>query len=184
MAQRDFQTREALAADQSLFNGYHPQMQAIHEENAGVLERIIEEHGWPSRDIAGDDGAEAAWLIAQHAIGLPDLQRKCLRLLEEAARDGAVPPWQPAMLLDRVCVFEGRLQLYGTSFDWDEHGMMSPRPIADPDSVDQRRAAVGLSPLSEAIALQRRQSTGQPKPASFIERQREFEEWAKSVGWR
>lgn len=184
MARQDLRTRERLAADQSLFNGYHPEMQAVHEENASVLERLIEEHGWPTREIAGEDGAEAAWLIAQHAIGLPDFQRKCLRLLEDAARDRAVPPWQPAMLLDRIRVFEGKPQVYGTSFDWDEHGMMSPRPIADPDTVEERRAAVGLPSLAEAIASQRRQAMGQPRPASFVERQREIDEWAKSVGWR
>jgi hypothetical protein len=184
MAQRDLQTRERLAADLSLFDGYHPEMQAVHEENASALERIIDEQGWPTPAVAGEDGAEAAWLIAQHAIGLPGFQRKCLRFLREAAGSGAVPAWQPAMLLDRVSVFEGKLQIYGTSFDWDEHGAMSPRPIADPEGVDERRAAVGLPPLAEATALQRRQSAGQPKPADHSARKREIEEWAKSVGWR
>ncbi len=159
-------------------------MQAVHEENASVLERLVEEHGWPTSAIVGEDGADAAWLIAQHAIGLPDFQRKCLRLLQEAASSGAVPAWQVAMLLDRICVWEGKLQVYGTNFDWDEHGVMSPRPIADPESVDERRAAIGLPPLAAATALKRRETAGQPKPIDYLARQREMEEWAKSVGWR
>ena len=184
MARRDLETRARLAADLRLFGGYHPEMRAVHEENASALERLVEEHGWPTAAVAGEDGAEAAWLIAQHAIGLPAFQRKCLRLLREAAGSGAAPAWQAAMLLDRICVFEGRPQVYGTNFDWDEQGMMSPRPIADPERVDERRAAVGLPPLAAAIASQREQTAGQPKPVDYFARQREIEEWARSVGWR
>jgi hypothetical protein len=184
LAQRDLDVRERLAADLSLFDGYHPEMQAVHEDNAAILDRVIQEHGWPGRDTVGEDGAEAAWLIVQHAIALPDFQRKCLTLLEEAAATGAVPPWQPAMLLDRICTYEGKPQVYGSSFDWDEDGLMSPRPIADPSSVDERRAAVGLPSLAEATARQRRQTEGQPKPSDYSERQREMDEWARRVGWR
>lgn len=184
LARRDAETRERLAADGSLFRGYHPEMQAVHEENATILERVIQERGWPTAAMGGEDGAEVAWLIVQHAIGLPEFQRTCLNLLEEAAAAGSIPPWQPAFLLDRILTFEGKPQVYGTSFDWDEEGLMSPRPITDPASVDDRRAAVGLPPLAEAIALHRIQSRDQPKPSAYSERQREMEEWAKSVGWR
>lgn len=183
LARRDLETRQRLADDLSLFGGYHPDMQAVHEENAAILEGIIRERGWPTSDLVGDDGAEAAWLIVQHAIGLPEFQRRCLELLREAATAGAVPPWQPAYLLDRVLTFEGKQQVYGTSFDWDEEGLMSPRPIADPTSVDERRAAVGLPPLAEAIARHRAQAESEPKPASYSERQRSMKEWARSVGW-
>ncbi len=184
LAARDLETRERLAADLSLFDGYHPEMQAIHEKNAAIVDEVIKERGWPTCDMAGDDGAEAAWLIVQHAIGRPEFQRRCLKLLEQAASEGSVPLWQPAMLLDRILVFEGQPQVYGTSFDWDEAGLMSPRPIADPALVDRRRAAAGLAPLAEAIASHRRQTAAEPKPKSFSERQQRMEEWARSVGWR
>lgn len=184
LARRDLETRQRLAADLSLFDGYHPEMQAVHEENAAILNRIIEERGWPTSALVGEDGAEAAWLIVQHAIARPEFQRRCLELLDEAAAAGSIPPWQPAYLLDRILTYEGRRQVYGTSFDWDEHGLMSPRPIADPETVDDRRAAVGLPPLAEAIAFQRTQTADQPKPVDYQERQRGMDEWARSVGWR
>lgn len=184
LARRDFETRQRLAADLSLFDGYHPEMQAVHEENAAILDRAIQERGWPTSAMVGEDGAEAAWLIMQHAIGLPEFQRKCFKLLKEAAATGEIPPWQPAFLLDRILILERKPQVYGTGFDWDEDGLMSPRPIADPASVDERRAAVGLPPLAEATARHRVQAEKEPKPASYSERQRSMEEWAKSVGWR
>ena len=184
LSARDFEMRQRLAADESLFDGYHPEMQALHEENAAVLDGIIQKRGWPTSALVGEDGAESAWLIVQHAIGLPSFQRRCLQLLQEAAAAGSIPPWQPAFLMDRILIYEGKSQIYGTGFDWDEDGMMSPRAIADPASVDERRAAVGLPPLAEAIARHRAQAEKEPKPPSYSERQLSMEKWAKSVGWR
>lgn len=186
LSRQDFETRQRLAANLSLFDGYHPEMQAVHEENAAILALVIDERGWPTSTMVGEDGAEAAWLIVQHAIGLPDFQRRCLKLLTQAAATGEIPAWQPAFLLDRICIYEGKPQVYGTGFDWDEDGLMSPRPIADPSAVDERRAAVGLPPLAESTALHRlrAEQENQPKPASYAERQRSMDDWAKSVGWR
>lgn len=183
MARRDLETRQRLADDMSLFGGYHPDMQAVHEENAAILDGIVQECGWPTSDLVGDDGAEAAWLIVQHAIGLPEFQRRCLELLKEAATAGSIPSWQPAYLLDRILTFEGKPQVYGTSFDWDEEGLMSPRPISDPAAVDERRAAVGLPPLAEAIDRHRAKAESEPKPTNYTERQQSMKAWAKSVGW-
>jgi hypothetical protein len=56
-------------------------MEDVHRKNAERLRELLELFGWPAVDIAGQDGAEAAWLIAQHAIGEPDFQRRVLALL-------------------------------------------------------------------------------------------------------
>ncbi|MDQ4086800.1 MAG: hypothetical protein M3177_02110 [Pseudomonadota bacterium] len=184
LARRDLETRDLLAAEGSLYAGYHAEMERVHRENAAALERILDEVGWPGVELAGEDGAEAAWLIAQHAIGSPAFQRRCLAALEAAAAANKVPAWQPAMLLDRIRVFEGRPQVYGTSFDWDEQGLMSPLPIEEARTVDERRAAVGLPPLAEAIVRHREQAVGEPQPSHYKARRREMEAWARRVGWR
>jgi hypothetical protein len=184
LAAHDLKTRELLAQDGSLFDGYHPEMQAVHEANARELDTIIAHAGWPSRKLVGDDGAEAAWLIAQHAIGLPQFQRDCLKLLKAAVAAGDAPGWQMAMMLDRVRTYEGRHQVYGTSFDWDDDGQLSPRPIEDPDGVDQRRSEVGLEPLQEGIDRLRARDAAQLPPADVAEHRRRMDEWAHLVGWR
>lgn len=56
MARRDLDKRERLAGDRGLFDGYHLEMQAVHEENAAILERIVEEHGWPTATLVGTTG--------------------------------------------------------------------------------------------------------------------------------
>lgn len=181
MAQRDQETRERLAADGSLFDGYNSEMQAVHETNAAELAAILDTGGWPGPRRRRRRPAEAAWLVAQHAIGLPDFQRRCLTAIEAAAD---VPAWQPATLDDRIRVLEGREQRYGTAFDWDDHGEMSPQPIEDPDGVDAGRAAVGLSSLAEATVRHRAAAADGPRPLDLVGRRRAYQAWLRKVGWR
>ncbi|HXG68543.1 MAG TPA: DUF6624 domain-containing protein [Blastocatellia bacterium] len=186
MAAEDRRVREELAADGSLFEGYHPRMEAVHRRNAARLVAIMEEYGWPGCSLVGEDGEEAAWLIAQHAIGDPPLQRRGLELIRQAAAQGETPAWQAAMLEDRIRMFEGKPQLYGTQYDWDENGLMSPCPIEDAERVDERRLAVGLGPLEENTRRVREgvaRSKEQP-PRDCAARQKEMDEWARVVGWR
>ena len=46
MDEYDQAVRAELAADGSLFEGYHPRMAAVHDANAARLREIIEEFGW------------------------------------------------------------------------------------------------------------------------------------------
>ncbi len=81
MVDRDLQLREKLAREGVLSEDYHPQMEAIHNQNADRLKSILDQFGWPTVDLVGADAAEAAWLIVQHAISKPDFQRRCLEIL-------------------------------------------------------------------------------------------------------
>ena len=186
MAETDRQVRAELARDGSLYRGYHPRMRAVHDQHAARLESILDRYGWPGEPQVGREGAEAAWLIVQHAIAQPALQRRVLSLLQEAASRGEVPALQAAMLEDRIRVFQGLPQRYGTQFDWDETGQLSPLPIEDPAGVDQRRRSVGLGPLGTDLEARReamREGTERPPP-DWAARQREMAEWCRQVGWR
>jgi uncharacterized protein DUF6624 len=180
MAAHDRKVSDELAASGALYEGYHPRMAAVHERNALRLHEIMAQIGWPTERIVGKQAAEAAWLIAQHAIAHPQFQRSCLELLATAAREHLVPAWQPAMLGDRIRVFEGRPQLYGTQLEPDEHGNMRPHPIEDPERVDERRRAVGLEPLADVLA----RTKPQPLPADRKRFERDYQEWLIAVGWR
>ena len=180
MAELDRKVADELAASGALYEGYHPRMVAIHETNAVRLQAIMDQIGWPTERLVGERAAKAAWLIAQHAISQPDFQRSCLEFLAEAARERTVPPWQPAMLEDRIRVFEGRPQLYGTQLEPDADGNMQPHPIEDPETVDQRRHAVGLEPLADILA----RAKPQPLPADPERFERDYQNWLIEVGWR
>lgn len=181
----DERIRAELVASGELFDGYHPTMAAVHAQNANALERIIDEWGWPGRSLVGAKGAEAAWYVLQHSVAHPELQRRCLPLLQAAAEAGETPVSHVALLEDRICCHEGRPQRYGSQFDWDENGELNPLPLQDPDRVDSFRESVGLGPLSEKIEQMRINAAveGHKPPADFEKRQREKKVWAKSVGW-
>jgi hypothetical protein len=186
MAEEDLRVRAELAASGSLFQGYHPRMRAVHDRHASRLAQILAEHGWPGERQVGADGAQAAWLIVQHAIAQPGFQRQALSMVRAAAARGEVPGWQAAMLEDRIRTLEGRPQRYGTQFDWDAAGQLSPLPIEDRAGVDERRKTLGLRPLKEEIAAQRDAAVqgGERPPADWEARQRELEAWLRDVGWR
>ena len=186
MAHEDVEVRDELAADGSLFEGYHPRMEAVHRRNAARLAQILDKVGWPGPELVGDEAAHAAWLILQHSIGDPPLQRRGLGLLREAAGRGEAPQVEVAMLEDRIRSLEGRGQLYGTQFDWDEQGQMSPMPLVDPEGVDERRRAIGLGPLDEDVRKRRAAISRNTErvPKDLAARRREMEAWFREVGWR
>lgn len=187
MARRDHILRDQLAASGVLFDGYNPEMEKLHAANAERLDGILQSRGWPGRSLVGVGGARAAWLVVQHAIAMPGFQRRALELLKRAVVEGEAPAWQAAMLEDRVRLFEGRPQLYGTQFDWDEEGRLVPYPpIEDIENVDDRRRSAGLEPLGVELRRQREEAAawGERPPADVEERRRRIEAWARKAGWR
>lgn len=182
MVAEDRRVRADLAATGELYQGYAPRMEDVHRRNAEDLLAIVREHGWPGRALVGEDGMHAAWLVLQHAIVVPDVQRGCLPMLREAVAHGDATAAQVAYLEDRIAFFERRPQRYGTQFDWDERGFMSPWPVEDPDGVDARRAEVGLPPMADRIAQIRKQTAG-AVPPDYARRQAEMLAWSRSVGW-
>jgi hypothetical protein len=186
MAGEDARVHTELSNDGSIYHGYHPRMREVHERHAGRLQEIIDENGWPGRTLVGDDGARAAWLVAQHAIGLPAFLRECLKLQESAAACDEIPRWQPAFLLDRIRMYEGKPQVYGTHFLPDENGVSQPHPIEDPAGLDDRRHSIGLEPMAERMSYLRQSTL--PKdvqfPLGYAEWRRGYEAWLREVGWR
>ena len=55
----------------------------VGEENMKWLKGVVEKHGWPTNTLAGKDGANAAWLLVQHADADPKFQRQCLDLMSK-----------------------------------------------------------------------------------------------------
>lgn len=183
--QRDAETRQKLLAQQRLYGTYDAEMQRVHRENAAALARIVARHGWPGVTKVGEAGARLAWLIAQHAICTPVLQRGFLRALTAAAEAGDAPMRQVAQLGDRIRFNEGKPQMYGTVLDWTASGELGCE-LDDPAQVDRRREAVGLPPFAQALAGQRRAvaAEGGRPPADFGAYTNAIDRWAKRVGWR
>jgi hypothetical protein len=183
MRDEDLRVRQELLDAGELGGHYVPRMEAIHKKNASRLREIIADQGWPDEPLVGADGAEAAWLIVQHAIGEPDFQRDVLKLLRESAELNSIPAWHAAYLEDRVALCENRPQRFGTQWiDDPRDGRARPWLLADPQRVDELRAGVGLKPLAPIPG------PGPDLPSEtqheMLENERWWKTWLASRGWR
>jgi hypothetical protein len=183
MRAEDLRVRQELVDSGELGGPYVPRMEAVHVRNANRLREVIAEHGWPDEKTTGKDGAEAAWFIVQHAVGDPELQRDCLVLLQAAGDAGRVPRWHGAYLQDRIAMQEGRPQRYGTQWlDDPVDGRTRPWKLAEPERVDELRAAVGLAPLHPIP--ERGPQLPLDQQRAIEQNQRWWEDWLASKGWR
>ncbi|MFF2506330.1 DUF6624 domain-containing protein [Streptomyces sp. NPDC058067] len=120
-----------------------------------VLRRILAEHDWPGYRLVGPEAARAAWSIALHADDEPDFQRAATTLLQRAVQDNDARIQHWAHLHDRALVNSGRPQEFGTQLVLNATGV-ELCPLRAPESLDQRRAAVGLPPFAVARETVRR----------------------------
>ena len=184
MRAEDRRVREELIASGEMDGSrYVSKMEEVHRRNAARLRELIAVYGWPGEDIAGKDGAEAAWFIAQHSIGEPGFQHLALKLIQACAAEGRTTAWHAAYLEDRIATQEGKPQRYGTQWmDDPVDGRTRPMPLADAERVDEWRSSVGLGPLRPIP------ERGPDLPAEQREAneqaQRWWEDWFVAHGWR
>jgi len=185
MQNADLACREKLVQNRQLGEGYNEEMKELHEKNAKILNNIIDTIGYPTIDKVGIKANEAAWLIIQHSISQPALMKKCAALLKSEVRENKASPQNLAYLTDRIAVFEEKLQLYGTQFDWDENGNLSPNLYDNLTKVNERRKSIGLNTLEEQTELIRirAKNENQSPPKDLEKRKQEIEQWKKNVGW-
>lgn len=181
----DLALRDKLVQSGQLSGGYNEEMKELHNRNANALNNIIDTIGYPTLDKVGKEASEATWLVIQHSIGQPQFMKKCAELLLTAVNENKADPKNLAYLTDRIAVFEGKPQLYGTQFDWDENGNLNPNLFDDLTKVNERRKSIGLNTLEAQTKIIRRhaKSENESPPTDFEIRKQEIEEWKKEVGW-
>ena len=120
----------------------------VNEDNARRLDELMA-GGWPGLRTAGADGADAAWLLAEHADRANEARLRWLSALGDAVASGDADPRHLATLVDRAAAVAGRPQVYGTIVMLAPDGEPEfPLPVDDLGSLDVRRDAIGLPPLS------------------------------------
>jgi len=120
--------------------------------NLAKVKPIIDTYGWPGKEVVGQEGSRALFLVIQHA----DLatQEKYLPVLREAVKNGKARPSDLALLEDRVLTRNGKPQIYGSQVRQNyQTGKNEFFPIEDIPNVNKRRASAGLSSLEEYAKL-------------------------------
>jgi len=137
---------EMMEADQAERSGATTEVDN-DQARTDRLREIVDEHGWPTCDVVGEDANSAAWVIAQHSDQDVEFQQQALELMREAVADGVADATELAYLEDRVAVNTGRPQRYGTQVEC-VGGHAEAQDLADPETVDERRAEVGMEPAA------------------------------------
>ena len=111
--------------------------------------------------------------------------KKGASLLKTAVSENKADAQNLAYLTDRIAVFEEKPQLYGTQFDWNENGNLSPNLYDNLTKVNERRKSLGLNTLEEQteIIRKRAKNENQMPPKDFEKRKQEIKQWKKNVGW-
>jgi len=127
------------------------QMAEHDQKLSEEVTEIIDEYGWPGKSLVGTRGSSGAFLVIQHST--PDIQDDYLPLLIEAAKKGEAQWSQVALLQDRILMYKGEKQIYGTQLRSNASGKLELYPIEDEENVDKRREEAGLIPLAEYLKI-------------------------------
>lgn len=124
----------------------------LDAKNIVKVKRIIDEYGWLGPDKIGERGNSTLFLVIQHSDF--ETQKKYLPIMQEAAKRGDVYPADLAYLEDRIAVNKNLPQPYGSQLGFNEEiNAFFLFPLEDPDSIDERRASVGLGPIAEYLLI-------------------------------
>lgn len=119
--------------------------------NVHKITAILDKYGWLSKEVVGERGSDAIFLVIQHS-DLPT-QLKYLPLLRSAVKQDPSLASKLALLVDRVSLRQGKKQIYGSQLMRNNStGKYYVQPLDDPENVDKRRAEVGLSPIKEYVS--------------------------------
>ncbi|SIT02892.1 hypothetical protein SAMN05421786_104149 [Chryseobacterium ureilyticum] len=174
LANHDLQIRKKLASEGKLSEGYHPEMESVHKANAKRLREIIREIGFPTISKVGEKASDAAWLIIQHSIGEPEFIKDCYQMMEENSHD--INLINKAYLYDRIQVFQGKPQKYGTQLIAE--GI--PYPVENKKHLNNDREKVGLPKLSTTDI----NKIPEIEEIPMIDgKDKEYLIWRKKVGW-
>jgi hypothetical protein len=121
--------------------------------DAANLEQVItilEKYGWLGPETIGEKGNSALFLVIQHADS--KTQTKYLPVMQAAYEKGHAKGSQLALLIDRVALSNGQKQVYGSQVMQDpKTNKYKLSALEDPDHVDERRAKMGLGPISDYL---------------------------------
>ncbi len=128
------------------------EMKIADSLNLIVVEKIINKYGWLGADKIGRFANNVLFMVIQHSDF--KTQEQYLPVMQEAVKNNNAEAQDLALLEDRVALKQGKKQIYGSQISWNlKTNTYIIYPIIDPDNLDRRRAAVGLSPYSDYLKV-------------------------------
>lgn len=115
-----------------------------------ILERIVQQSGFPGFKQVGEKGANNFWLLVQHCDSRPSFQKHVLDLMKKEVKKQNADPYNYALLLDRVNINTGKPQVYGTQVTYKDRKAV-PQGTVNIEKVKKNRLSIGYSPLQDYL---------------------------------
>ena len=124
----------------------------IDKQNLIKVVSLIENCGMPTTKEVSKKQINTIWLVLQHGDNAN--RKKYFPLLKKAAENGDLNKSDIALMEDRILWEEGKPQIYGTQVSQNrETKKHELYELANPETVDKRRAEMGLQPLQGYLEL-------------------------------
>jgi hypothetical protein len=182
----DMQVRNSLIETGEMGKcAYHPTMKAVHDKNLKLLESFLIKYGWPIPSVHGRKAFEAAWLISIHAIEHPQQMIKARDTFKELLDQGEEIAHEYACLYDRIALYTGNKQIYGTQF-WPSKTGWRLNNLDKIKNVERNRAQIGLVPLKQSQKW--KEMENYEDRSGYIDDEEKIEvelkNWLIQVGWQ
>ncbi len=133
------------------------EQQAIYKRNHIINEQkviaILDKYGWPTKEMAGEQGNFTICNVIQHSDN--EVRIKYLPMMRKAVEEKKLEPRFLVRAEDRIATEKGELQIYGGQMKYyPETKSFNLWPVLDPKNIDKRRTAIGLDSI--AIFLKNR----------------------------
>lgn len=148
----DFARIVSGTASQEEMIGYVLKMEHTDSVNLAEVSNILDTYGWPKG--LSEEANDAIFLVIDHSD--LDTMKKYIGLFRKAAQEGCLPEGDLAVMEDRMLMYTGKPQKYGTQAQTvTENGQNVTYlwPVEDPDNLDKLRASVGLSPIGSYLEM-------------------------------
>jgi hypothetical protein len=131
---------------------YLQQMANIDTKNRANLELILEKYGWIEQSKIGEKAAAGIFYIIQHSD--IELMEKYFPQMKALAERGEASTVLTAMMEDRLLMWKGKKQIYGTQATTGlrPNNRLAVWPIKDPSKVNELRKKAGFPTTVEENA--------------------------------
>ncbi|MEQ9167431.1 MAG: hypothetical protein RLO12_14335, partial [Fulvivirga sp.] len=130
--------------------GLSSDAQKVDRENQELLLSIFQCCGSIAIERAGNDVAQAAFLILQHASH--EMRLEYFEVFESWAKEGIIKASTLALMVDRMRMHEGQPQLFGSQITSNEKGEQVFYEIDNLEKVRARRDSLFMEPLEDYVA--------------------------------
>ncbi len=126
-------------------------MTSLLNANVMDLKAILQVHEWVKVSQFTAKTDNDAWMIVTNADQDLAFQKKTLATLAKLWESKETSPRNFAYLSDQLAVKEGKPQMYGTQGACKGEGRWEPYTLAEPETINDRRARMGMETLEDYI---------------------------------